>query len=1086
MFRNFILWTISLIVVYFGVRVYQNSGFDFESFIEDPKGFWKNSQPLFEQLFETSFQTIVHALSNLRLSFENCMSNLRLSFENCIIQLDFFFYFLEQTARKSLRCLVQSSGIVALFSPLIGGLFFILLFQANLINSKQTFLGLIFSIFWSFICSCHRLFDFFFYYDDNEPFMFHSLFSWIELGQVHVEWSFIFDSLCCTMMIMVTSISFLVHIYSIEYMKNEKKSVLFMIYLTLFTFFMLVLVSAGNYVQLFVGWEGIGLSSYLLIGFWSSRPSASQSALKALLVNRIGDVGLIFAIVFCYVFYGTTDFLSLYVLFGLIGPDRFCIGYNLYIDTSTIIGLFLIIGVFAKSSQFFFHTWLPDAMEGPTPVSALIHAATLVTAGVFVIVRSSFIFEHSSSCLSILCIFGGLTAIFGSAVGIFQYDIKKIIAYSTCSQLGYMVYACGISDYDLAVFHMFNHAYFKALLFLCAGSIIHSLHDEQDIRKMGGLIFVLPFTCCCMLIGSLSLMGFPFFSGFYSKDVILESSFFSFGSAAAFGHLLILISTFFTSFYSVRLVYWVVFPRYSLCVRKCFENEYAKLYDSENFYWIQYSKDSIIESVVVDKRIPDKFFFKKICQSSFFFCTNAVYKLTVGLIQVIIKNYMDKNFGFFKHVEEPGLLMCLPLFVLSFISIFGGYLVSDLMSGLGTDFWSFHYYYPLRYSQHHFNSEFAFFYIKLVPTLFSFFGALASFFICHYYSSCFFHYSMNSNYFLTFFIFLNRKFFFDPFYNYFLIVPLFKFIYKSILHCVDRGFFEHVLGPRQVFVKTIYVWYCSRIQTGFIYDYATYVTLGVVLVFFAGYTNKLFFQFLGFVQRYILVPTFFVFFCYIILYRFRFILPIVLSFFYEKIMPIIFFFFRMRAFFYKKKDQVVAIFYKKEWEKASTIFYPKGTRVATEYLFIPYFNKTWKRERIVYKGQDHLLEETDEEISSNNINSEKRNFVQFAIKLWKRIKRTIKNLQKWEKCLTIAGAVQLYFGLITRVVIVTTTQTIFLFVVQFDLYLINVVLRDRSQKKKIPFKKLFLKRRRTHEKKVIKMTNFRSLSQPRKRSLIRF
>jgi len=382
------------------------------------------------------------------------------------------------------------------------------------------------------------------------------LFDWIESGNFSAAWALQVDSLTCAMLVLVTLVSALVHIYSIGYMSEDKSVPRFMSYLSLFTFFMLILVTANNFLQLFVGWEGVGLASYLLIGFWFKKPSANSAAMKAFIVNRVGDFGLIIAISLIYLTFGSVNFNEVFTAVPSHLSDKF-IMLGAEFSTITTIAILLFIGAMGKSAQIGLHTWLADAMEGPTPVSALIHAATMVTAGVFLVARCSPIFEYSPLALNIITIVGATTAIFAATIAITQNDIKKIIAYSTCSQLGYMFFACGVSAYSAGIFHLLTHGFFKALLFLGAGSVIYAMHHEQDIRKMGGLWKKIPFTFTIMWIGSLALAGFPPFAGFYSKDAILEAAFMS---KTKFGHLafyLGITSAFLTTFYSWRLLFLV-------------------------------------------------------------------------------------------------------------------------------------------------------------------------------------------------------------------------------------------------------------------------------------------------------------------------------------------------------------------------------------------------------------------------------------------------------------------------------------------------------------------------------------------------
>lgn len=379
---------------------------------------------------------------------------------------------------------------------------------------------------------------------------------WIYSDTLNINWAFCFDSLTCTMLVVVTFISVLVHLYSIEYMEQDPHLPRFMSYLSLFTFFMLILITANNFLQMFVGWEGVGLSSYLLINFWFTRIQANKSAIKAMLVNRVGDFFLLLAIFTLIFLFNSLDYDVIFSLVPLSIDYRIIVG-GFKLPIIDFICMCIFLGAMGKSAQLGLHTWLPDAMEGPTPVSALIHAATMVTAGVFLITRCSYLFEFSTFSLQLICIVGSLTAFFAATTGLFQNDIKKVIAYSTCSQLGYMMFACGLSSYEVGMFHLSNHAFFKALLFLGSGSVIHAVSDEQDMRKLGGLKNVLPFSYAIMLIGSLALIGFPFLSGFYSKDVILEVSFAKYTLQGHFSYILGCLAAFATAFYSTRVLFLV-------------------------------------------------------------------------------------------------------------------------------------------------------------------------------------------------------------------------------------------------------------------------------------------------------------------------------------------------------------------------------------------------------------------------------------------------------------------------------------------------------------------------------------------------
>ena len=382
----------------------------------------------------------------------------------------------------------------------------------------------------------------------------YKIFEWISSGSFVANWSINIDPLSSVMLVVVTFVSALVHIYSIGYMSQDPHKPRFMSYLSLFTFSMLVLVVSDNFLQLFFGWEGVGLCSYLLIGFWYKKESANNAAIKAFIVNRIGDFGLAIGIFLIFFYFGTINFQEVFNLAPQL-IEKKLIFFGFETTLITLICLFLFIGAMGKSAQFLLHTWLPDAMEGPTPVSALIHAATMVTAGVFLVVRCSPLFEYSQTALNLVTIVGMITAIFAASVALVQNDIKKIVAYSTCSQLGYMFFAAGVGAYHVAMFHLFTHAFFKALLFLGSGSVIHAFKDEQDIRNMGGVRRKLPYTYVFMLIGTLALTGFPFLSGFYSKDAIIEFAYLRNSPLGNYAATIGIFTAFLTSIYSWRLFF---------------------------------------------------------------------------------------------------------------------------------------------------------------------------------------------------------------------------------------------------------------------------------------------------------------------------------------------------------------------------------------------------------------------------------------------------------------------------------------------------------------------------------------------------
>ncbi|MDM7851468.1 NADH-quinone oxidoreductase subunit L [Pseudochrobactrum kiredjianiae] len=392
---------------------------------------------------------------------------------------------------------------------------------------------------------------------------------WLTSGTLSFDWAIRVDTLTAIMLVVINSVSALVHIYSIGYMHHDPHRPRFFAYLSLFTFAMLMLVTSDNLVQMFFGWEGVGLASYLLIGFWYKKPSANAAAMKAFVVNRVGDFGFLLGIFGIFVLFGAVDYTTIFS-----SAQNYAAGENasqvvlsflgFELDKQgalTVVALLLFMGAMGKSAQFLLHTWLPDAMEGPTPVSALIHAATMVTAGVFMVARMSPIFEQSETALLVVTIIGAITAFFAATVGLVQNDIKRVIAYSTCSQLGYMFVALGVGAYGAAVFHLFTHAFFKALLFLGAGSVIHAVSDEQDMRRMGGLRKLIPTTYWMMIIGTVALTGLGIpgtvigTAGFFSKDAIIESAFASHSAASGFAFTLLVIAAAFTSFYSWRLIF---------------------------------------------------------------------------------------------------------------------------------------------------------------------------------------------------------------------------------------------------------------------------------------------------------------------------------------------------------------------------------------------------------------------------------------------------------------------------------------------------------------------------------------------------
>jgi proton-translocating NADH-quinone oxidoreductase chain L len=575
------------------------------------------------------------------------------------------------------------------------------------------------------------------------------LFTWLDCEMLQAFWGCQFDSLTVIMLITVTTVSCMVHLYSIGYMEGDPHIPRFMSYLSLFTFFMLMLVTADNFIQMFFGWEGVGLCSYLLISFWFTRIQANKAALKAMIVNRVGDFFLILGICGIFLTYQSVDYATVFSVTPLFVDETFYF-LDLEVKRLTFICLSLFGGAVGKSAQIGLHTWLPDAMEGPTPVSALIHAATMVTAGIFLIARCSPIFEYASTALLIITIFGAVTAFFAASTGLVQNDLKRVIAYSTCSQLGYMAFACGLSNYSLGIFHLMNHGFFKALLFLSAGAVIHAVSDEQDMRKMGALAKLIPFTYCMILIGSLALMGFPFLTGFYSKDIIIEVAYAKYSLSGHFGHWFGCLAAFLTAFYSFRLVY-----------------------------------------------------------------------LTFVAKTMTFKSVINQS-------HEVPLTMGIPLIILSFGSIFLGYLSKDMIIGLGTNFWQ-NSIFVLPKNNLIFESEFISVFIKLIPTFLSFAGAILALLINHFYNKRLYDFVLSTSGLLVY-SFLSKKWYFDKIYNEFINKKLVLFGYFISFKGLDKGFVE-ILGPYGIktsFNSLSKVF--SKLQTGFIHHYAFVMLLGFIIL----------------------------------------------------------------------------------------------------------------------------------------------------------------------------------------------------------------------------------------------------------------
>lgn len=579
---------------------------------------------------------------------------------------------------------------------------------------------------------------------------------WFTVGSLFVTWGFLFDSVTATMLVVITSISFLVHLYSTSYMEEDPHIVRFMSYLSLFTFFMICMVVSHNYVQLFLGWEGVGVTSYLLINFWFTRVEANKAAIKAIVVNRFGDFGVLLGLLCLFYIFRSLNFGVIFNLVDLF--STYYISFYIWeVHAITLAVVFLFIGCVGKSAQLGLHTWLPDAMEGPTPVSALIHAATMVTAGVFLLIRSSILLEYSSDALVLICTLGAITAFFAGTVGIFQNDLKRVIAYSTCSQLGYMVFACGLSNYNVALFHLTNHAFFKALLFLSAGSVIHAVSDEQDMRRLGGLIKLLPLTFSTFMIGSLALMGFPYTTGYYSKDLILELSYSNYYVEGIFSYWLGVLAAGCTAFYSVRLLYLTFIAE-----------------------------------------------------------TNS--------FRAVIKG-----------VHDAPVRMALPLIILSFGSIFVGYILHDMFIGVGTTFWGNSIgYYNIHGDVLMLEAEFLPAYIKLFPVLFSLFFAFVAFILYNQFASNL--YLGGSSFGRKVYSFFNKKWYFDGVYNYFIVKKVLAFGYNTTFKVIDRGLVELVGPTGLVRLLGNSSNFISKINTGFIYHYVLIMVLSMIsIIYFMNY-----------------------------------------------------------------------------------------------------------------------------------------------------------------------------------------------------------------------------------------------------------
>jgi NADH-ubiquinone oxidoreductase chain 5 len=564
------------------------------------------------------------------------------------------------------------------------------------------------------------------------------LFTWIDSELFNVLWGFNFDSLNVSMLIPVLIVSLLVHVYSIGYMNQDPHNQRFFSYISLFTFMMIILVSSDNYLLMFVGWEGVGVCSYLLVSFWYTRIAANQSSISAFLTNRVGDCFLsvgMFAILWSY---GNIDYTTVFSVTPFIGENII-----------TIIGICMLIGAMAKSSQIGLHVWLPMAMEGPTPVSALIHAATMVTAGVYLLIRSSPLIEYSNTVLLLSLWIGSITTIFSSLIGLFQQDIKKVIAYSTMSQLGMMVIAIGLSSFNVAIFHLMNHAFYKALLFLGAGSVIHAVADNQDFRKYGGLRSFLPLTYSVMLIASLSLVAFPFMTGFYSKDFIIESAFGQYSLSGTAIYTIASIAAIFTTLYSLKVLYLT-------------------------------------------------------------FITNPNGPLI---------NY--------KFAHESDIFMSIPLIILSFFSIFFGYISKDIYIGLGSNFFSDNSIFIHPSHEIMLNTEFAVpTLFKIIPLILTITMTLLFIIISEFFCKTLVNFKF-SRLGYNIYGFFNQRFIVEHYYNRYITLFALK-LGGQTTKIMDKGSIE-LIGPYGLEKRLLFLSRSmSRLDTGIVTSYALYILMGLI------------------------------------------------------------------------------------------------------------------------------------------------------------------------------------------------------------------------------------------------------------------
>jgi NADH-ubiquinone oxidoreductase chain 5 len=632
-----------------------------------------------------------------------------------------------------------------------------------------------------------------------------SLFRWIDSESLNVLWGFHFDSLTVSMLIPVLIVSSLVHIYSIGYMSHDPHNQRFFSYLSLFTFMMIILVTANNFLLMFVGWEGVGICSYLLVSFWFTRIAANQSSMSAFLTNRVGDCFLtigMFAILWSF---GNIDYSTVFSLAPFINEN-----------IVTIIGLCLLIGAMAKSSQVGLHVWLPMAMEGPTPVSALIHAATMVTAGVYLLMRTSPLIEYSSTVL-ILCLWlGAITTVFSSLIGLFQQDIKKVIAYSTMSQLGMMVIAVGLSSYNVALFHLVNHAFYKALLFLGAGAVIHAVTDNQDFRKYGALRPYLPLTYSVMLIASLSLVAFPFMTGFYSKDFILESAYGQFYFSGTVVYFIATIGAMFTTLYSVKVLYLTFLT-------------------SPNGPWTNYI--NLTAQNMYYHKVKNDLDYKNAQNEWYSGKWSSMDKVEIAYI-AFLKEY--KASGLLnvkdKYAHEGDIFMSLPLMILAVFSIFFGYITKDIFIGLGSGFFADNSIFIHPTHEIMLDTEFAVpTLFKLLPLIFTISLSVTAIIYSEFSPKSIIRFKFTRLGY-NLFGFFNQRFLIELFYNKYITGLILK-LGGQTTKVLDKGSVE-LLGPYGLEKGLITLSRnIANLDTGVITSYALYILIGLIFYILIPYLN---------------------------------------------------------------------------------------------------------------------------------------------------------------------------------------------------------------------------------------------------------